>query len=105
MKNYPNLLSVVFVLIIFFVSASCGDDDNDNSCNRIYGEIGVATGGLMSPNCEEVVAAYDELIVLYGKGRNCKTIKEKVEEEGYASVDAWIAELQSTRDDIDADCD
>lgn len=62
------------------------------------------TAGLLSPDCEVVVAAYDKLIDLYDEGRDCKVIKEEVEDEGYASVDDFLAELQSTRDDVATDC-
>lgn len=103
MKSAIKTLSCLgFVTLLVFVS-SCGDDDN-NSCNEIYGKIGTATGGLLSSDCEEVVEAYDKLIDLYDEGRDCKVIKEEIEDEGYDSVDDFLAQLQETRDEVEADC-
>lgn len=90
-------------MVLLFVASSCGDDDGD-SCNEIYTKIAIATGDLASPDCEVRVAGYDKLITLYGKGKNCKELKEDIEDEGYDSVDEFIAELQDTRDDVEADC-
>ena len=99
-----NRLSTLMVMVALTVfSLSCGDDDEVNG-NQLYGQIGVATGDLLSGDCEVRIAAYEELIVLYGKGRNCAEIKQYVEDEGYADVQEFLDELAATRDDEIANC-
>jgi hypothetical protein len=104
MKSYSKFLPVFAFMVFQLLVTSCGDDDNGTSCNQLYTKIATATGELLSPDCDDVVAAYDKLIDLYDEGRDCKDLKEDIEDEGYDSVDDFIAELQETRDDVAADC-
>lgn len=104
MKSAIKVFSIIGIVAFVATVSSCGDNDNGNSCNQLYGKIGVATGGLLSDDCQEVVEAYEKLIDLYDKGRDCKVIKEEIEEAGHASVDDFIAQLQETRDEVEADC-
>jgi hypothetical protein len=104
-----NLLKTMrFFLVLIAASAffivSCGDDGDNVNCNQLYAEIGVATGGLLSSDCEDRVAAYNELIILYGKGKNCAEIKEYTQDEGYDSVSEFIEELEENRDNEEAAC-
>lgn len=96
-------IGIAAVCLSLLVSA-CNDDDGNDSCNQIYGKIGVETGKLSSTDCEVRVEAYDKLIDLYDEGRNCAALKESIEDEGYDNVDDFIAALQLTRDDEAADC-
>ena len=93
----------ILTLALSVFSVSCGDDDGVN-CNELYTKIAVATGGLLSSDCEERVAAYDEMIVLYTKGKNCAEIKQYAEDEGYDSVAEFILDLEATRDNEAAGC-
>lgn len=105
MKFYPKDSFLIVFMLLLFVASSCGDDENNGaSCNQLYSKIGVATGDLLSSDCEVRVEAYEKLITLYGEGKNCKEIKEGVEDEGYDSVDDFIAELQENRDEEEAGC-
>lgn len=104
MKSYPKNSLLIVLMLLLFVASSCGDDDNGSSCNEIYTKIAIATGDLASSDCEVRVAGYDKLITLYGKGKNCKELKEDIEDEGYNSVDVFIAELQASRDNVEAGC-
>ncbi|MFN8336825.1 MAG: hypothetical protein U0U09_16970 [Cyclobacteriaceae bacterium] len=101
MKTKSKIFLSGVLALLFF--GSCSKDD-DVSCNEIYVKIATKSQDLASTDCTVVVATYDKLIDLYEQGKDCKVISDAVKDNGYTSVDDFLADFRSLRDLEAADC-
>lgn len=101
-SNFIKTCLAFSCIALLLAVSACGEEES--LCEKTYRKIGKATSNILSPDCEVKVSAYDQLIDLYDKGRDCKPIKQRVWDGGYDTVDQFIDMLEEARADVIADC-
>lgn len=107
MKQAPfNSLSKILSAIAIaglFMFASCGDDDSVD-CNRVVIEIGPILEAMVeaenTQDCAGLQSSYADFIDLFRKGKSCSIVQDILADEDYEDVEAYIADLEITRDEL-----
>lgn len=101
--NFFSKILSVFVLTGLFMFVSCGDDDSVD-CNRVVIEIGPILEAMVeaenTQDCAGLQSSYADFIDLFRKGKSCSIVQEILADEDYEDVEAYIADLEITRDEL-----
>jgi len=111
-KFLTLLLSAGILFLVASISSSCGGDDDDggsSACNTLSKNLADQTLEWAevleeSEDCDEIEEAYNDLIEIYEKGKNCDAFVKAVKAAGYDSVNQFINELEESRDDFLEGC-
>ena len=109
-KIQQNVFTIILIVTLAVLGASCGDDEEEKpmnvNCASLADKLEAKYAELdeIGYNCEKMRKIFDDIIDILNEGKDCEELKSIAADEGYGSVEEYIAYLEQSFKAYMSDC-
>lgn len=110
-KIQHNVFTMIFIVMLTVFGASCGDDEGEKpnkekGCASLSEQLEAKYAELdeIGYNCSKIKEIFNDILDLLNEGKNCEELEAIAADEGFGSVDEYIAYLEQSFKAYASDC-